>query len=88
MLFSIRSKLLLLIGGVNTLLALVMSLLNSASVDRGFSDYLGQHVLAQQNAYVQHLQQQHVQSLRFRRFLFLDKKLLRYGFTKLTNHVP
>lgn len=57
----IRTKLLLLIGGFNTLLALGMYLLNSLAFDRGFSDYLGQQVLAQQSTLIRQLEQQYQQ---------------------------
>ncbi len=57
----IRTKLLLLIGGVNSLLAASMYLLNSLAFDRGFSDYLGQQVLAQQTTLISHLEQNYQQ---------------------------
>lgn len=62
-----------------------MYLLNSASFDRGFSDYLGQQVLAQQNAYVQRLQQQYQQHGNWQ---WLSERPKNFRFNKDERHEP
>jgi two-component system sensor histidine kinase BaeS len=55
----IRTKLLLAIGGLNILSAVLVYILNNLSFDRGFSNYLGQQMLEQQDELVQGLTQEY-----------------------------
>ncbi len=77
----IRTKLLLAIVSINTILALAMYLLNSISFERGFSGYLGQQILERQTTLVNQLQQTYQTSgswLQLRQHPEFFQQLVRY----------